>query len=67
METYYAMKKKNNLIFTEHNISVGKNYDPTEVPLGLPWWSKELGRYRTAEEQKEWVKQMLEKGKVVIQ
>ena len=60
---YFERKKRQGLIFTEHNIDPSKDYNcmqrntmspiPICEPPGYSYWSKLSGRYRTSEEQKE--------------
>jgi hypothetical protein len=63
IDTYYEGKKARNLMFTENLL--GKDSGKAcAMPEGISWWSKELGRYRTAKEQQEFVDKMINMGKV---
>ena len=69
----FEEKKRANLIFTLHNIDESQPYlsmrptqGPSAIPLtissGLSWWDHDKGRYRTAEEQREFEKEVLSKN-----
>ena len=66
VDKYYEAKKARGLIFTEHNLNKEKGYNICPQPDGISWWSKDLGRYRTEEEQKEFVTKMMRIGRVSI-
>ena len=69
MSEYFENKKRQGLIFTLHNIDTQKPYicmknDPKSIsckpvpvpmPVGPSFWSRLSGRYRTAEEQREYL------------
>lgn len=65
-DLYYEGKKQKGYVFTSHNINPENGYEHCPQPEGISWWSKELGRYRTAEEQKEFVEKMMAIGRVSI-
>lgn len=65
MDAYFEKKKRQGFIFTKHNIDGKHQYismcndilapRPIEQPDGPIYWSHLSGRYRTAEEQKEFM------------
>ena len=66
VDKYYEAKKARGFIFTKNNLHSGDGFDLCPQPDGISWWSKELGRYRTEEEQKEFVAKMMRMGRVSI-
>lgn len=66
MDKYFEQKKRENLVFTLHNINPDWPYlsmqptsilyaRPIEEPDGPSYWSHLSGRYRSYEEQQEFL------------
>ena len=66
-DKYYENKKAIGLLFTKRNLKADEELIPCEMPQGISWWDKELGRYRTSEEQSSYCKQLLNNGKIVLE
>lgn len=62
-DSYYEGKKSRGYIFTKDRIKNDGDATPCPMPDGISWWSKKLGRYRTAEEQREFVQGMMKISK----
>lgn len=64
MDKYFETKKRQGLIFTLHNINPKLPYRATDKigrPIEPPgggawWWSRLSGRYREAEEQRDFIR-----------
>jgi len=66
LDKYFEDKKRKSLIFTMHNINPNLPYysmypnstqqKPVCPPEGPTYWSRASGRYRTASEQREFIR-----------
>ena len=59
--SYFEKKKREGLIFTQHNMNISKPYNSMEkdrnpVISNYSFWSRLSGRYRTYEEQVEYIR-----------
>lgn len=61
----FEEKKRAGLIFTRHNLNPNEDYisivsgSPVCEPMGLSWWDREKGRYRTREEQEKYAQSVV--------